>query len=726
MHQKRIDALRTQALAYAAKGWHVFPIRPKTKIPLVEWGSVATSDVTQVKEWWRARQNSIGIATGRRSGVIVLDFDEAKLNDESRAFLARVQEQCKTFAVKTGGGGWHFYFKAPVTKLPNFAGRLPGVDFRGDGGMVVAAPSQHESGNFYEVLSDVEPIDLPKWLYDELWKEEETAPGVKAARAVTDDRRGKLSRATLDFMVNGAQHAHDGTWNHRLWKAARDYHEQGYELEEFLERAEKITGHLDEADLTSIMKSAFSKAPKYEPRGLEDTEEPDNTPYSLALRFLATTDMRKTLRYWQKHFYHWNQSHYDLLPKDELACRINAWMQQATETAKLIGERRNKDILLNIAAQTYIEGKCAPPTWLAGHLPNHLISMGNGLLDPDTRELHAHSPDFFNFTKLPYNFDPKAECPHWLKFLSEIQPDADVRALLQEWFGYNLTLDTSYAKFVLFEGEGANGKSVCCTVLKELLGKDNITAVTLEGFNAERTFPLAATLGKLANIVEELNEVDKAQEGLLKQYVSGGAITVEHKNQDPFTLTPTAKLTFATNVLPRFADRSQGLWRRMLLIPFRFQILDESKQDRRLVTPQFWRAELPGIFNWALEGLRRLKANGYFTEPRAVKEVVNTFRLEMNPAQAFLLENYRETADPDKSVDTQTLYEEYKEWLEPQGHMALSKTPFNREVRRYFKNVVEGFTRAGGKMQRVWRGLERINSLEDLAGQAGLLGKKGI
>lgn len=302
--------------------------------------------------------------------------------------------------------------------------------------------------------------------------------------------------------------------------------------------------------------------------------------------------------------------------------------------------------------------------------------------------LVPHSPDMFVLGSLPYAFDSTATCPQWSEFLNQAQPDKLVRGLIQEWFGYNLVFDNAQEKFALFEGEGANGKTVCCLVLRLLLGEGNVSAVGLEAFNPTRAFPLAATMGKLANVVEELNEIDKAAEGLLKQFVSGGLITIERKNKDAFNFNPTARLTFATNVLPRFTDRSSGVWRRMLLVPFRNHILEESKQDKRLVDPTFWKnsGELPGIFNWALEGLKRLKERGRFEEPQVYKDAKGVYKLEMNPARQFFLDYC--TFTPGSQISSRTLYQNYREYAELNGQRPFAEPGFAKEVKRVFPGVV--------------------------------------
>jgi len=106
------------------------------------------------------------------------------------------------------------------------------------------------------------------------------------------EQRGKLARNTLEFLTMGAS---PGMWNITLYKAARDFHQNGYSEDEFIERAEKITGYLDNSDLTTI-KSAFSKPPTHEAREVEETDPLIVTSGELAsglMTYLSDKDLVK-------------------------------------------------------------------------------------------------------------------------------------------------------------------------------------------------------------------------------------------------------------------------------------------------------------------------------------------------------------------------------------------------------------------------------------------------
>lgn len=186
-----------EALRYAGRGWHVLPLHypsagvcscgksgcsslgkhPRTKNGLTS----ATTDAEQIRAWWKAAPlANVGIRTGRISGLCVLDVD----GDEGKASLQALQEQHgtlpHTLRALTGRAGddgkrkgCHYFFQMPEgVELRNSASVLgKGLDIRGEGGYVVAAPSLHASGHHYQwIEAGAELAELPVWLLERLEK----------------------------------------------------------------------------------------------------------------------------------------------------------------------------------------------------------------------------------------------------------------------------------------------------------------------------------------------------------------------------------------------------------------------------------------------------------------------------------------------------------------------------------------------------------------------------
>lgn len=427
---------------------------------------------------------------------------------------------------------------------------------------------------------------------------------------------------------------------------------------------------------------------------------------------------RSKIVYCLRSFYAFSAGKYMELDVDDLKARVIRYFHNQTDRGNNVHTGVTNAIVEHLKGLCHIESK-GPPCWISNQTRGlDYFPMENGLLDLTAHghgglaTLWPHNEDFFSFTKLPYSFDPAKSCPRWLCFLAEVLPSQGLIDLLQEWFGYHLLPDIQHEKMMIFFGEGSNGKSVICAVMQLFLGKENVSAVSLDQFDPSRTFPLVPMIGKLANICEELPTVGRADEALLKQFVSRSPVTLEKKYEHPFTVTPTPLLTFATNALPQYQDKSDGIWRRQLIVPFTTKI-EDAKQDKRLKSPAFWinSGELPGIFNWALEGRQRLIDRGRFAEPPESAAAKETFRQEMNSAMAFLKGHY--CASPTARISSNDLYSQYKEHVLDLGEVPIPANQFPREVKRVFPGaeLLPNPIRLNdkGKKGRAWQGIEMVD-----------------
>ena len=157
-------SLLEAALTHAERGRPVFPCGPD-KAPRTPRGHLdATTAAAPILSWWsRGPRDLIGMPTGARSGLVVLDLDTRGGRDGVVAFerLRAGRDLPDTLTVRTRSGGRHHYFDAPADRAVRCsAGRLaPGVDVRGDGGYVVVPPSEG-----YAVVGCTAPAPLPAWL----------------------------------------------------------------------------------------------------------------------------------------------------------------------------------------------------------------------------------------------------------------------------------------------------------------------------------------------------------------------------------------------------------------------------------------------------------------------------------------------------------------------------------------------------------------------------------
>jgi P4 family phage/plasmid primase-like protien len=428
---------------------------------------------------------------------------------------------------------------------------------------------------------------------------------------------------------------------------------------------------------------------------------------------------RYTLASWRGDFYQWTAGRWARVSDSEIDLRITKHLQEHNSDYGVIMQQepvipirrdRVNNIRLCLAARVHRPEIQTLNQWdnvKQGAITT--LSMRNGLLvfhQDGQAELIPHTPDYFTFVRLPYDYDPQAKCDLWPAFLEDVMlKRADYILFLQQWCGYLLRPDLRLQKFLLLVGEGANGKTVFSEVIQALVGVENCSQVPISRFS--NPFALIATLGKMLNVTTEgVGLIEEEAETTLKSFTSGDRMTFERKFRDPIFDVPTAKVMVCTNDLPRFNDKSQAIWRRILLVPFD-KVVTEDKQIDTLADEL--KKELPGILNWALEGLRNLNAAGRFTTSSNSSELIEQYRQDANPTRAFLLENYTITNNGEY-ICCEALYKEYVNWCKDRNYHPLGERMFGKEVRRVFSNVKSKRPGSGNARARVYEGITSVTS----------------
>jgi len=451
-----------------------------------------------------------------------------------------------------------------------------------------------------------------------------------------------------------------------------------------------------------------------------DPKRPD--PDDLASHFhgglqleTRTPSGEPALRYFRDDFYAWNGQTWQRVDDKELKARVTRHIQRAFRIA--ITETLIGNVIANLKGQTLLNaGHFQIPFWIESESPlvtrtPPLVVFQNGIVDIDDGmpyedgwvppRLYPHDPRCFSTVSLPYAYDPAADCPLWEQTLGEIFPlecDDDNRiAILQEFMGLTLFPNQMrHEKFLITVGHGANGKSTILRVWERMLGPQNVTHVPLDALGAE--FRLFEMMGKLANIASDMKRMDKMEEGRLKELVSGEPLQVNRKFKSPLTMVPTARLIFACNELPPINDRSDGIWRRMIAMPFNVQF-KEAKRD--LDRSARLMAELPGIFNWALAGAIRLFEQGGFTRCQVCEQCAGEHRQHSDSFLEFV-DEMTEIGDG-KHVLSDEFYQAYVQYCQNNGRKAKGNPEIGKQVQR-----LDGVTRArqaGGNRKYEYRGI---------------------
>lgn len=311
----------------------------------------------------------------------------------------------------------------------------------------------------------------------------------------------------------------------------------------------------------------------------------------------------------------------------------------------------------------------------------NVLNLMNGTLDLDSLLLRDHDRgDMLTYT-LPYEYDYYAACPRFKQFIGEVlvkedgnTPDPDLAQLLQELVGYSLTQETGHEAMVWLAGEGGNGKTVMITVLSKLLGPLAV-GMNFQTIGLAGNYDLADLPGKRIVFSTESERGGNMAEGYIKRIVSGETIRARPIYGTPFSFDSTAKIWWAMNDMPTVKDTSNALHRRLKLIRFH-RVFKDSEKDIHLIDKLS--AELPGILNWALEGLLRLRRQGGFSAAAAVDAAKDEFRTESNPVAMWL----RERTEPGGETLATAAFQNYALWCTRSGHHELNSTNFGRELAR--------------------------------------------
>ncbi|MFF0133999.1 phage/plasmid primase, P4 family [Streptomyces mirabilis] len=432
-------------------------------------------------------------------------------------------------------------------------------------------------------------------------------------------------------------------------------------------------------------------------RPATETEElpPPTNPLAVARRLLPdwqTEDGRLVCRRWRASWMRWNGSCWREAEEAQIRKAMYTRLEHAVYQAPgKEGQTEERDwaptkqkignLLDALGSITLLPTDTDAPAWVddqgdSGRDEGPIVACENGLLRIRDRALLPHGPEFFNLVSVPFAYDPDASAPTWHGFLAQLWPDdPDAIAALQEWFGYVLSGRTDQQKILLIVGPSRSGKGTIARVLKALVGKENLAGPTLAGLGTN--FGLSTLIGKSLAIISDArlsgNDNSQVVERLLT--ISGDdTIDIDRKYREPWTGRVPSRLMILSNELPHFGDSSGVIANRFILLSTRLSWL--GKEDPTLTDRLT--AEMPGILNWALDGLARLQRNGRITQPPSSREAITTMQDTASPTSAFVRE--RCTTGPTFSIPVDDLWNVWREWSEDNGVRHGTKQIFGRNL----------------------------------------------
>ncbi len=375
--------------------------------------------------------------------------------------------------------------------------------------------------------------------------------------------------------------------------------------------------------------------------------------YELAQAFDGTLYDGSKLVRCEKIFYEFNGRSWGIINDDVVKSKIQRFFSRFKPSDTLVrGVFNSLSDLVNVP---FVENGI----WLSdGKSTSNVVCFKNGLVDlsNDTRLVIEHTPDFFCFNELEYDYSPGSTCPQWLSFLSDVfEDDLELVLQLQEWFGYCMTSDISMQKFASLIGKPRAGKGVIAYILTLLVGEKNTAAPSLAKLTNDSSLHNMSK-ASVAFIPDAHSVHASKREEVLSNFKSitgGDALDYHVIYKGTQTNVFKTRFVLSTNNMPEFVDASGALVARMLVFPFTKSFVgreDYGLKDRL-------HGEIAGIAQWALDGLKRLHQNKRFTEARTGIIEKESIQHDMNPLSGFI-ENVCVINETDMVI-VDRLYESY-------------------------------------------------------------------
>lgn len=717
------------------------PTGKKQTRPVGLWRTTSSTSLADIGAWEQDHPNAQLMIDCGKSKLVVVDCD----GQEGVANWLALDPPAPLWIVDTAGGGEHWYYREhPDHPIGNDQdGKVaPKVDIRGMGGFVFAPPSSDGSGQWRGrgepdwtattcYVPDVvvqrmtasksvpapEPTAEKQDLFDEAEHEFTRAQAV----AYVKEAMARLGATKQGF--NGAINNFAMTCAHFPWLISRE--RCGQLVIKVL--GERLGWDAPDRDDIATINSAYSAteagkswvatevaAPlKADPTSVADSDstggilpapgQPMLVARELVTRMPATGGVPHWT-WWRGDFYRWSGAHWDIA--DEAAMRHWLYQQTADATYLVPAKKDGEPPVATPWAPTRKKIADLADALGVGTIQrfgdeDRVLAVSNGVVVD--RALEPHRPDRFNLFSMPFDYEPAAGCPAWEAFLESVLPgDQQAKDFLGEWFGYVLSGRTDQQKMAALIGEKRSGKGTIARVLSALVGHANVTGLSLNLLPG--TFGMEPLVGKALGIAGDVrwasrNIADAVP--ILLGVIGEDAVSVHRKNKSAWEGTLGIRFMLMSNDTPTFSDKSGALGGRMVFV--RFDQSFYGREDTSLTEKLI--GELPGIFNWALDGLDRLNGRGRFTEPESGAGERDAQRRLADPVGAFL-EDWCELG-PDQSIELDHLFLKYQNWCAEEGRTRDSTTKeiFSRDLRTRVPGLHVDRNRVNGKRTRILRGV---------------------
>ena len=710
-----LSELGRAAVWYCEHGFGIFPIHPRTKKPaMVNGMNDWFNDPYSARDYWlKHPDHNIGGVCGTPShGLLVLDLDVSKGKD-GRATLKEWErvhgELPETAEAITGSGGRHLLFRTDRTNIRPSVNATLGVDVRCDGSYIVLPPSIHPNGERYEWWAD--PADVPIAVADanvyDFLDHVQRNGGTDEDKPQTDgfelpevikmgERDDTLYRYGCSLRTRGER---DDVIQAMVEKANRDHCEKA----------------LSQRDIDRIVRQACKHGPGHDGEGTYKDDAPSIGAFGGASSGLSFRTSKGALipnklarlilqehkaRYIDGALAIWNGQRWVFSKKAiEYLCLEYADDAKAADRTEIV---------------KYIEVK-APSVQSASMGHGYYVQFSNVTWDVANDCEVTPDPDMYITATLPVELDMDAPYGDADRFIESISGDDEATSrTMQEIIGACMCCKRVLSQSPMLIGRpnngtstASNGKSTYIDVLRAILGDENVSSMDIAALGDR--FGPAELMGKLANLGDDIPDgfLHGQELSLFKKLVTGNEIKAERKYHEPFTFKPTATMVFSMNAMPRLADTTEGVFRRLAFIPFRrtFSPTDPDYDPNiieKLTKPETLR-------RFAVLGIMALhdllsEGRDTLTEIPDMVAAVEEVRTDNDVVKRWVfMENI--TAESINRRWVSDVYQEFIEWCKETHEKEVSQRTFTKRILVTFVTLRSDVMRdklTDGKLKRAF------------------------
>ena len=726
------NALLDAALAYAELGWPVLPVHGVSedgtctcskgkacpspgKTPHIKgWPEEASTDPETIRSWWgKWPHANVGVLTGGRSGLVALDVDRRHGGMEA---LSALEEEYgplpETLVAHTGGNGRHYLFQLPEERISS-KDLCRGVEIKSNGSFIVAAPSRHESGGEYQWEDEADPSSseiapLPFWVLGLVVLPTHSTNGRRAPHVI--EMPDIPPGARNDTLVSLA-----GTMQRRAMPAEA--------IRSALHAVNRLkcSPPLPADELERVLQSALLYRPDASSVPRASGLEIHNTDLGNARRLVEAhgADLRfvppwKTWLVWEGNRWRRDEDGAVVRRAKKVVNGLyaeagrdpdpEARKSRARFALKSESEPRLRAMVELAKSETGIP---IQPGQLDAN-PS-LLTVTNGTIDLRNGELLPPCRDHLITRLAPVRYDPKARSPRWESFLAKIfDGNEGLIRYLQRAVGYSLTGSTVEQVFFLLHGTGQNGKSSFLEAVRFILGeyaRQTDFTTFLESKSDRIRNDLAGLVGARFVTAIESKQKSRLDESAIKQVTGGDTISARFLFREFFEFLPAFKVWLATNHRPDIRGTDDGIWRRVVLVPFNVAI-PEAERDRSL--GEKLQDEAGGILRWAVEGCLDWQKHGLGAPPE-VTSATGAYREDSDPLGGFLRECC--VFGSSQRVGATDLYQTYVSWADRQrGEEPLSQRSLSASLEE--RGILKDRKGPKGRTRYLGIGLEGVEEAD--------------